>query len=62
MPLSPRPLVVLRRYWLLDKLKDWFFPGQAPAHPIDADSVRQLFRQACRSAGLEKHCTPYSAA
>jgi hypothetical protein len=31
--LSPRLLVVLRRYWLLDKPKEWLFPGGKLAHP-----------------------------
>ena len=58
--LSPRLLALLRRYWLLDQPKEWLFPGQDPAQPIAPDSVRQVFRRACRTAGLEKHCTPHS--
>jgi len=57
--LSPRLLVVLRRYWLLDKPKTWLFPGQDPTQPIGPDAVRHVLRQACRAAGL-KHCTPHS--
>jgi integrase/recombinase XerD len=58
--LSPRLLVVLRRYWLIDQPNEWLFPGQDPSQPVTTDSVRQVFGQACRKAGLKKHCTPHS--
>jgi integrase/recombinase XerD len=59
--LSPRLLVILRRYWLLDQPTAWLFPGRDAAHPISTDAVRRVFRRACAAAGLtRKHCTPHS--
>jgi integrase/recombinase XerD len=59
--LSPRLLVVLRRYWLLDKPKEWLFPGGKLACPISSNAVRRVFAQARAAAGLEsKRCTPHT--
>jgi integrase/recombinase XerD len=58
--LSPRLLTLLRRYWLIAQPKEWLFPGQGAAQPINPGSVRNVFRQARLRAGLEKRCSPHS--
>ena len=58
--LSPRLLVLLRRYWLIAKPKEWLFPGQSAGRPIDPGSVRSVFRKARVRAGLKKRCTPHA--
>jgi integrase/recombinase XerD len=58
--LSPRLLQELRAYWLLEKPRDWLFPGDTPAEPVSTDAARQAFAQAARTAGLKRHCTPHT--
>jgi integrase/recombinase XerD len=58
--LSPRLLTLLRRYWLIAQPKEWLFPGQGAAQPINPGSVRNVFRQARLRAGLEKRCSHHS--
>lgn len=58
--LSPRLLQELRAYWLLEKPRDWLFPGDAPAEPVSTDAARQAFAQAARDAGLTQKCTPHT--
>jgi site-specific recombinase XerD len=58
--LSPRLLHELRAYWRLARPAPWLFPGNTPAAPVSADCARQAFAQACRDAGLTRHCTPHS--
>jgi integrase/recombinase XerD len=58
--LSPKLLEELRAYWLLEKPRDWLFPGDTPADPVSTDAARQAFRQAARDAGLTRPCTPHT--
>jgi integrase/recombinase XerD len=58
--LSPKLLEELRAYWLLEKPRDWLFPGDTPAEPVSTDAARQAFAQAARAAGLPQKCTPHT--
>jgi site-specific recombinase XerD len=58
--LSPRLLTLLRRYWLIEKPRDWLFPGRGGNRPLDPSSVRHIFQRARKQAGLTKICTPHS--
>jgi integrase/recombinase XerD len=50
-----------RSCWrLLEKPRDWLFPGDTPAEPVSTDAARQAFAQAARDAGLTRKCTPHT--
>lgn len=57
--LSPELLNVLRRYWRIDRPHPWLFPGGKPNEPITDCAVRQVFKTACRQAGIQRACTPH---
>jgi site-specific recombinase XerD len=58
--LSPRLLMLLRRYWCIAKPTAWLFPGQDPTQPLSPDAVRAVFRKARAKAGITKPCTPHA--
>jgi site-specific recombinase XerD len=61
VPLSPRMLAALRRYWVkVRPTKSCLFPGRRPDSPITKDAVRKVLKCAVRDAGLTKHLTPHS--
>ena len=53
-------LHVLRRYWLIDRPQPWLFPGRTRAGHLCDTSVRQVFQDACRRAGIRRRCTPHT--
>jgi len=58
--LSERLLEALRRYWWTYRPDVWLFPGRDPASPLAAGSVRQVFRDARKQAGIKKEVTPHT--
>jgi site-specific recombinase XerD len=61
VPLSPRMLKALRKYWVKARpLRSCLFPGRRPETPITKDAVRKVLKCAVKDAGLAKHLTPHS--
>jgi site-specific recombinase XerD len=57
--LSPKLLELLRIYWRWYKPKDWLFPGQKPACPMDTSGMRQICRKLGKKAGIKKSVHPH---
>ena len=57
--LSPKLLELLRIYWRWYKPKDWLFPGQKPACPMDTSGMRQICRKLGKKAGIKKSVQPH---
>jgi len=54
--LSPKLLTELRTYWRSEHPTGWLFPsGHIEGRPLTTASVRKVFRQAVRLAGLPHH-------
>lgn len=60
VPLSPKLLARLRRYWKLYRPHDWLFPGQRFTAPISPVTVAAVMREACRRAGIRKKATVHT--
>jgi len=58
--LSQTLLNLLRRYWKIQRPKDYLFPGSAPGTHIQPGTIREICRDACRMAGIEKRVTPHT--
>lgn len=58
--LSPRLLLELRQYWLLERPQTWLFPARVPTKPVSTDSARKALVQAALDAGLTRPCTPHT--
>jgi integrase/recombinase XerD len=58
--LSERFLDELREYWVEKRPGSWLFPGQCQCKPIHPGSVRLVFREAMRLAGIKRtHFAPH---
>jgi site-specific recombinase XerD len=58
--LSARLLLVLREYYReIRPEPPYLFPGQQPAEPIQADSVRAVLKVVVRECGITKPVTPH---
>jgi site-specific recombinase XerD len=57
--LSCKLLEELRQYFLIYKPKLWLFEGQEGG-PYSVDSIRKVFRQALKKAGLKREATPHT--
>ena len=60
--LSTKLLAHLRDYWCGKKPgrgEAWLFPGQKPGNYLSPNSVRTVFRDAARDAGLRRRVTPH---
>jgi integrase/recombinase XerD len=61
VPLSPRMLTALRRYWVKERPPaSCLFPGRHSETPITKDAVRKVLKRAVEDAGLAKALTPHS--
>jgi integrase/recombinase XerD len=61
VPLSPRMLAALRRYWVKARPpRSCLFPGRRPERPITKDAVRKVLKCAVKDAGLTKQLSPHS--
>jgi integrase/recombinase XerD len=60
VPLSPRLLEELRRYWKVFRPATFLFPGAKPGRPLHTASVQRACREAARKAGLAKRVTPHT--
>ncbi len=59
VPLTPKLLEVLRRYWKQHRPNTWLFPGSSPDRPIATDSVRQAFQKVSDQVPTRQHITPH---
>lgn len=60
VPLSRQLLAELRDYWREYRPRDWLFPGQNPAQPLNPGTVQAACQKAVAAAGLTKRATPHS--
>lgn len=58
--LSMQMLHLLRRYWKARRPADYLFPGVTAGTHVTAGAVQQVYREACRLAGIEKRVTPHT--
>jgi integrase/recombinase XerD len=58
--LSPRLLVVLRRYWQAVRPRDYLFPGARPERPISPRAVQKVCQAALIVSGLKKRVSLHS--
>jgi integrase/recombinase XerD len=58
--LSTTTLECLRQYWRQYRPKDWLFEGQKEGTPICYTSIRQIFVEAMKRAGITKPVSPHS--
>jgi integrase/recombinase XerD len=58
--LSPRLLTVLRRYWTIERPRDYLFPGSRPDQPISPSAVQKICKAALKASGLRKRISPHS--
>ena len=59
VPLSPRLLQALRRYWKEYRPSDYLFPGKLPDRPYAATSIQKTIKVSARKAGIQKTVTPH---
>ena len=60
VPISPKLLESLRRYWKAARPKTWLFEGSQAGQPITRSAVERWFPPACKKAGLTKPVTPHT--
>jgi integrase/recombinase XerD len=59
VPLSPRLLEELRRYWRAVRPATWLFPGGRANQPLDGATIQKACKWAGQQAGLTKRVTPH---
>jgi site-specific recombinase XerD len=52
--LSQQLLDLLRRWWLVNRPKDWLFPGRVPGQPLTVRRLNGAIHVAARRAGIDK--------
>jgi site-specific recombinase XerD len=57
--LSNNLLIALRKFWLIERPKEYLFPGNIRAKHISPESVRLVLRKAALDAGLRKDVRPH---
>jgi integrase/recombinase XerD len=61
VPLSPRMLSALRRYWAKARPpRSCLFPGRRPETPLTKDAVRKVLKCAVKDAGVTQSLSPHS--
>jgi integrase/recombinase XerD len=58
--LSPVLLDTLRRWWAVERSKDWLFTGEASGAHISKEAVQEACQRARRFSGIRKPITPHS--
>lgn len=59
VPLSPKLLELLRKYWKQDRPMPWLFPGKSSDQPLRNDSVRDACKRICRQVPTIQCLTPH---
>lgn len=61
LPLSPKLLALLRKYWRVYHSKgakgEWLFPGTSADQPIREEAVRTVFKKVCQDLQLKERAT-----
>ena len=60
VPLGEKLLVQLRDYWKKYRPPCYLFPGREPNSPVSVRTLRDAFRAAASSAGIEKPIKPHT--
>ena len=60
MPLSPRPLTELRKYWKEIRPPEYLFPGKTFKVPLSSTTIQKTCKAAVQKAGLLKNVTPHT--
>ena len=58
--LSPKLLVLLRRYWKVAHPATWLFPGALPDRPLSLECLQKAVQRARHSSGLSKRITAHT--
>jgi site-specific recombinase XerD len=57
--LSGRLLILLRRYYKVQRPVEWLFPGTKAGTHLQAGTIQEVCRDAARMAGIAKRITPH---
>jgi len=60
VPLSPRLLTELRRYWKEVRSPRYLFPGKTFDRPLSSTTIQKTFKAAAIKAGVRKRVTPHT--
>lgn len=60
VPLPEPVLEQLRRYWMLQRPKNWLFPGKNTEEPVSNHTVRNALKAAAGECGIKKAVIPHS--
>jgi integrase/recombinase XerD len=60
VPISPRLLAELRKYWKEARPSDYFFPGKTDDTPLNNAVVQKALSLATARAAVHKHVTPHT--
>jgi len=60
VPLSPRLLLILRRYWRTFKPKPWLFSGASRDGHISVRTGQRAVSRAARAAGIDRNVTAHT--
>ncbi len=60
MPISPRLLAELRKYWKETRPTDYFFPGKTDDTPLNNAVIQKALSLATAQAGVHKLVTPHT--
>ena len=52
--LSQQLLDLLRRWWLVQRPREWLFPGRVPGRPLTVRRLNGAIHAAARRAGIDK--------
>ncbi len=58
--LSPTVLTTLREAWRTYRPAKYVLEGRIPGQPMCPSGIQRAFRQACRTAGIQKHASPHT--
>lgn len=57
--LSRTLLGQLRDYYVIQRPKEWLFPGKYPDKPVNVSTIQRVIRAAAQEAGIRKAVTPH---
>jgi len=60
VPLSPRLLTELRKYWTAYRPPTFMFPGKTSDRPYAATSIQKAIKQVAKLAKINKNVTPHT--
>jgi len=49
----------LRNYYVVQRPKEWLFPGKDSAKPMDERGIQKAIKKAARQAGIRKTVSPH---